>query len=213
MEFREFHKIPRFSREIIVTEKIDGTNGVIGIEAEAEHVWTPGEVPPVATVDGFSIYAGSKSRWLDVWSKGDNFGFAKWVYAHAEELLALGPGMHYGEWWGYGIQRGYDLPKGERRFSLFNVSRWADTAGAVPTVRPACCHVVPVVWRGRFDTEMVDIALQALAISGSLASPGFMNPEGIIVFHTAGNLTFKKTLGDDGAKGGTQPQPQERTTQ
>ena len=28
-----------------------------------------------------------------------------------------------------------------------------------------------------------------------------MNPEGIVVFHIAGNVGFKKTLGSDGAKG------------
>jgi hypothetical protein len=28
-----------------------------------------------------------------------------------------------------------------------------------------------------------------------------MNPEGIIAFHVAGNIGFKKTIGNDGAKG------------
>jgi hypothetical protein len=31
MQFQEFRKIPRFSREVLVTEKIDGSNGQIFI--------------------------------------------------------------------------------------------------------------------------------------------------------------------------------------
>jgi hypothetical protein len=40
-----------------------------------------------------------------------------------------------------------------------------------------------------------------LRIDGSLAAPGYMNPEGVVVFHVAGGVAFKKTLGDDGHKG------------
>jgi hypothetical protein len=79
----------------------------------------------------------SRSRWIT--PDDDNFGFAAWVEANRDELLTLGPGRHFGEWWGSGIQRGYGLPKGEKRFSLFNVSRWGES-------RPACCHVVPVLY-------------------------------------------------------------------
>jgi len=35
MEFKTFAKIPRLSRECIITEKIDGTNGVIWIPDSA----------------------------------------------------------------------------------------------------------------------------------------------------------------------------------
>jgi hypothetical protein len=113
-----------------------------------------------------------------------------------------------------GIQRGYGLPKGEKRFSLFNVSRWClagQTPSRIPTgdpriekyqdVLPACCHLVPVLYRGVFDTAFIEGALTLLGAKGSFAAPGFMNPEGIIVFHTAANIGFKKTLGDDGHKG------------
>ena len=57
--------------------------------------------------------------------------------------MELGVGQHFGEWWGFGIQRGYGLH--ERRFSLFNTGRWSD-----PAVRPACCGVVPVLADGDF---------------------------------------------------------------
>lgn len=168
-EFAEFPKIARFSREIIITEKIDGTNAQVWISD-----------------DGTEIRAGSRNRWLSY--SEDNFGFAKWVLDHRDELLTLGPGRHFGEWWGSGIQRRYGLS--EKRFSLFNVSRWADE-------RPACCHVVPVLYRGEFDSKAVDECVEGLRQYGSNAAPGFMNPEGVVVFHTAANIGFKRTLEKD----------------
>jgi hypothetical protein len=172
-EFIAFPKMARLSREIIVTEKIDGTNAQIFI----------GE-------DG-TIMAGSRSRWVT--PKDDNYGFAKWVEAHADELRELGPGRHFGEWWGHGIQRNYSLT--EKRFSLFNVSRWAES-------RPACCHVVPVLYRGDFTQSAWAKPLSDLAKNGSVAAPGFMRPEGVVVFHVAANTGFKKTIErDDQPKG------------
>jgi hypothetical protein len=48
-----------------------------------------------------------------------------------------------------------------------------------------------------FDTFMAQEAIDKLKMYGSLAVPGFMNPEGIVVFHVAGNLMFKKTIKND----------------
>jgi len=172
VEFKPFVKIPRLSREIIVTEKIDGTNGIIAIGEDGEFA------------------AGSRSRWINPGFDSDNAGFAKWAYENKDELMKLGPGYHYGEWWGQGIQRGYDLK--EKRWSLFNVSRWEDDA-----VRPACCHVVPVLFRGLFDTAIIENVLNNLKNNGSVAAPGFMRPEGVVVFHTAGGNLFKKTIEKD----------------
>lgn len=172
-EFKEFRKIPRYNREVFVTEKIDGTNGCV-----------------VVGEDG-SVVAQSRSRIIT--PEADNFGFAGWVQKNADTLRQLGPGYHFGEWWGVGIQRGYGLT--ERRFSLFNVDRWRDE-------RPDCCHVVPVLARGLLRDGVVDEALDWLAINGSAAAPGFAKPEGVIVYHTAGNLYFKATLDkDDEPKG------------
>jgi hypothetical protein len=183
MEFQGFPKIPRYSRECVITEKIDGTNGQIFIE----QVQDAREY--IAIQEGeIALYAGSRTRWLE--EEKDNFGFWKWVKENKSELVKLGPGRHFGEWWGQGIQRGYGLK--EKRFSLFNVKKWSD-----PLVRPACCHVVPVIRTGMFSSEIVDRALEGLQLHGSLAAPGFMNPEGIIIFHTAGSLLFKKTLIND----------------
>ena len=170
MDFEAFPKMPRLRREIIITEKIDGTNAQVCI----------GE-------DG-SFRVGSRTRWIT--PEDDNYGFARWAHENRAELERLGPGRHFGEWWGAGIQRKYGLT--EKRFSLFNVSRWADD-----TVRPTCCHVVPTLYRGLFDTEAVDRTLDLLQLIGSKAAPGFMNPEGVIVFHVAGNVGFKRTLDKD----------------
>jgi hypothetical protein len=167
-DFVPFPKIARLSREIIVTEKIDGTNSQIFI----------GE-------DG-TMLAGSRNRWLT--PDDDNFGFARWVVEHEEELRKLGPGRHFGEWWGSGIQRRYGLS--EKRFSLFNVHRWG-------VERPACCHVVPLLYQGEFGEPEIMICLDLLRVEGSQAAPGFMKPEGIIVFHVAAQIGFKKTLEKD----------------
>jgi hypothetical protein len=184
--FEGFPKIARLSRDCVITEKIDGTNAQILI--------TELEGYPVDDClyqkDGLALWAGSRSKWLT--KEQDNFGFARWAFGHAEELLLLGPGRHFGEWWGNGIQRGYGLQKGEKRFSLFNTSRWSDD-----TVRPVCCHVVPVLYSGMFYTDIIQFCLDRLKIHGSSAAPGFMNPEGIVIFHTAGNMMFKKTIKDD----------------
>lgn len=170
MEFVKFGKIARYSREAIVTEKIDGTNAQIFIDENG----------------GF--LTGSRNRWIT--PENDNFGFSEWAHDNKEELLKLGPGRHYGEWWGSGIQRGYGLQDGEKRFSLFNVSRWG-------TDRPTCCDVVPVIWRGYFDELDIDLIMSSFEYTGSFAAPGFMKPEGIIIYHTAGNLFFKKTFDND----------------
>lgn len=189
-EFLEFPKMARLSRECLITEKIDGTNAQILI-----------------TEDG-DIFAGSRTRWIT--PESDNFGFAAWVRDNRADLLKLGPGRHFGEWWGSGIQRGYGLPKGEKRFSLFNVSRWClhnAEPKTFPTADPRitrtqerlpeCCGLVPLLFRGEFDVQAVRMCLESLQAVGSAAAPGFMKPEGIVVFHVAGNVGFKKTLEKD----------------
>ena len=102
-----------------------------------------------------------------------------------------------------GIQRKYGLR--EKVFSLFNVRRWGDdprVLDPLSTPRPLCCSAVPVLYVGPFETPEIDEVLKQLSLTGSQAAPGFMNPEGIVVFHTAASVLFKKTLGGDGHKGG-----------
>ncbi len=169
--FKEFDKIPRLARECVVTEKLDGTNACVAIDEETG-----------------KIYAQSRSRLI--YPDDDNYGFARWVRENETELAKLGHGHHYGEWWGAGVQRGYGLS--EKRFSLFNVARWSDAE-----VRPACCHVVPVLYQGIFDSAAIEAALESLRTNGSAAAPGFGQPEGIIVYHVAAGSLFKKTCTHD----------------
>ena len=179
IEFEPFAKIARLNRECVITEKIDGTNGQIIITEEGE------------------IAAASRSC-LVYPGPNDNFGFAAWVEANKTDLLTLGPGRHFGEWWGAGIQRRYGLTGTDKRFSLFNVERWGET-------RPACCGVVPTLFRGLFSTYAVESSLDALRANGSYASPGFMKPEGIVVWHTAARTLFKVTLEKDSEWKGKTP--------
>lgn len=199
IEFVGFPKIPRYSRECIITEKIDGTNAQIYIAEDCKPIHLLYLSPPLGDRDiAVPFLVGSRSRWLLAEKGQDNHGFARWAYKNAEELLKLGPGRHFGEWWGQGINRGYGLK--EKRFSLFNTHRWGDDS-----VRPACCHVVPILAVGPFETEFIFDTLDFLGRDGSRAAPGFMNPEGIVIYHVAGNLLFKKTiLNDEKPKQGEQ---------
>lgn len=174
IEFVPFPKIARLNREIVVTEKIDGTNAQVHVSEDG------------------TVRAGSRTRWIT--RDDDNFGAALWVAEHAEELKTLGPGSHFGEWWGSGIQRGYGLLNGEKRFSLFNTHRWADNG---TEKRPACCRVVPVLWFGNAKDARVSEIVDTLRERGSAAAPGFMKPEGVVIFHTAASQLFKVTLEKD----------------
>lgn len=173
-EFKPWPKIPRLNREMIITEKIDGTNAAV-----------------VVSEDGSVVGAQSRNRIIT--PDDDNYGFAKWVYGNAGALAdTLGPGYHYGEWWGSGIQRGYGLPKGEKRFSLFNVTRWDEIDLDVEGL-----GVVPALFTGVFDTETILYYLGELQQLGSAAAPGFDRPEGVVVFHTAAQQVFKVLIEND----------------
>lgn len=183
--FVPFPKIARWNREVTVTEKIDGTNAVVVITGS-------GDVLP-----------GSKSRWLrpklhNYGSDPDNYGFAAWVASKEEQLFEeLGVGVHAGEWWGQGIGRKYGLA--EKRFWLFNTHRWNDAS-----TRPACCGVVPILWKGNAKDLDIPSFIEKLNTEGSVAVPGWMKPEGIVVFHHAADICFKVLCeGDELPKGVT----------
>jgi hypothetical protein len=131
------------------------------------------------------LLAQSRNRFIH--PGNDNHGFARWVIDNAQELTRLGPGYHYGEWWGQGIQRGYGLT--EKRFSLFNVSRWDNFS------RPGCCHVVPLL--GYCLPSEVDRFVDLLRDTGSFAAPGFKNPEGVVLWHSASRTYCGKILLDN----------------
>jgi len=175
IEFQGFPKITRLSRDMIVSEKIDGTNASVIVDEDG------------------TVAAASRTRLIT--PEDDNFGFARWVKDHEDELrTGLGIGRHFGEWWGGKIQRGYGLK--DKRFSLFNVSRWNAEN------KPECCEIVPVLYTGLFTTDAILDTLNRLAANGSSAVPGFMDPEGIVIYHTAAGVMFKKTIkGDEKPKG------------
>lgn len=161
-EFRKWPSIQRLSSETCwITEKIDGTNGVIYVPEDPS----------------LPILAGSRERWLSNEDgtppeKGkDNFGFGAWVYERRDSLRQLGPGTHYGEFHGKGIQRKYGLP--DNRWASFEY--WRTDINI-----PGVC-VVPILYTGEPVEGIIDSTMNALKLSGSVLYPGFMQPEGVVV--------------------------------
>ena len=197
MEFEKFGSLTRFSQGWTITEKLDGSNGQIAIVpcdgraswGDQENDWAI-----LDKVDDHFIYAGSRKRWLQANKQQDNFGFASWVLENAQELVAkLGEGRHFGEWYGGKIQRGYGLT--EKRFALFNAHRWSDDE-----VRPECCEVVHTFMLNQYldnpheDARMI---MDMMEEEGSFHVPGFMNPEGVVMYHGPSGTSFKKTFDYD----------------
>lgn len=170
-EFITYPSIPRIARDILITEKIDGTNAQIYI------------------TDSGDMHVGSRSRWITPGKATDNYGFAAWCEDNRDDILGLGPGRHYGEWFGQGIQRGYDLD--EKRFYLFR--------GGSGRPLPKCVGVVPFLYEGPWADEATTSTMQALKEGGSVAAPGYMLPEGIVIFHKASRQMYKKTFEYDEA--------------
>lgn len=162
IEFKPWPKIVRLEnkRFPIFTEKIDGTNACVIIGDNGEFA--------------------CQSRTRIITPSSDNYGFARWAYEHREELEKLGPGHHYGEWWGLGIQRGYGLQ--EKRFSLFNTRRWGEHNPNTPN----CCHVVPIL-----PADSAEQVVQFLKQNGSVAAPGWQRPEGAVMYEPDTDTCFK----------------------
>lgn len=169
-DFQSWPKIPRLAKEsMIITEKIDGTNGQILILEE-----------------GVTMKVGSRNRWIT--PDQDNYGFATWCEENKLELLKLGPGRHFGEWYGNGIQRGYGLD--HKRFALFNTFRPKETL-------PDCVSQVWPMYIGVVDTNRINQCLQALINLGSQSVLGWMKPEGIVVHYPSSKVRQKVLLEND----------------
>lgn len=182
--FEAFPKIPRLKNSLMrITEKIDGTNAQILIPED------PGQ----------PIQAGSRNRWIypntETNKQTDNYGFAAWVKDNETVLRRLGPGRHYGEWWGAGIGRKYGMET--KVFSLFNVGRYKD---GIPEGCPV--SLVPVLYEGPVGIEQVSFCRLHLMTYGSVAAPGFMQPEGTVV--QIGNFMYKDIIEKTG------PSPEEK---
>lgn len=198
IEFEKYGKTPRLFRDIVITEKIDGTNSAVIIQ---EHDPFEGDNAHLAVVerDGvlYAVAAQSRNRLITPGKTTDNYGFAGWVQENAEQLFdLLGPGRHFGEWWGQGIARKYN--EGHKIFSLFNTERYGKDMFHI--VGGNTLETVPVLYEGEFNQEVILRELQGLHYNGSQASPGFMNPEGICVYHTQSHQVYKVTL-DNNDKG------------
>lgn len=184
VEFIAWPKIRRLEKvQMVVTEKIDGTNAAIGVTEDRE------------------VWAQSRTKIITPGKGNDNAGFAAWVSENEPDLAnQLGPGLHFGEWWGKGIQRGYDLE--EKRFSLFNTGRWTsvlndfgeDPFGLESTrcIQAPLCHVVPLLSVYRtLDTAVVRDLWNTLRLHGSLAAPGYDRPEGVCAYLTEVGVYMK----------------------
>ncbi len=211
-EFKPFPKISRWANsKIAIAEKIDGTNGVISIGKFAgcpeDSAVDPTILCAIGVMSTFSpetgyseswvLRAGSRNRWLT--RAADNYGFAKWVQENDRELMMLGEGMHYGEWFGSGIQHGYGLPNGDKRFALFNTGRWVYMSAGVydknsvdHTKTPVVVNgltVVPQLYYGPARDAggncMIEQTAKRLQFGGSEAVRGYDNPEGVMVYFEA----------------------------
>lgn len=187
--FEPWAKIPRLRNEVVtITEKLDGTNGQVCV-----------------TPEGY-VFAGSRGRWLvgaDAKGKpNDNYGFRVWVEENKNELVKLGVGRHYGEWFGYGIgPRGYGLPN--KRFALFNTFRPKESL-------PPVVENVTILYQGTGMglTEIVARIMDDLKTTGSKHVPGYMRPEGIVVYSSLTKTRYKVLCeNDDGPK--SHPSPEE----
>ena len=172
--FKPWPKTPRFSAHCIITEKIDGTNGLISICKDGR------------------LFVGSRNRWLSGETKqSDSFGFYAWVMANETEIRKLGVGRHFGEWYGQGIGRNYGLDS--RYFALFNTRRPKESL-------PACVGQVPILYEGPYCQEAEREAVLSLygmdvkrEWSGSrVQAEGWGGkPEGYVVFFPKTGERFK----------------------
>lgn len=202
-DFHPFPKIPRWNREVVITEKIDGTNASIIIKKEAATEAVPFE--------HWTIQAAARNGIIS--QQRDNHGFAKWVSENAAELIAqLGEGHHFGEWMGQGINRNYGLK--QKHFVLFNIKKHAHLSCFIDESNPQLLYRIPAMYTTLANDvgAVTQIALNELKTNGSKLVPSYMNPEGVVLYHSTANKLFKVTLeNDEQAKGQTQQQTETRS--
>lgn len=185
IEFQSFRSLERFEQPVIITEKIDGTNAQIVI---SEHMPEEEGAPPF-----FNVRAASRNRWIT--PEDDNYDFAAWVKQHEQLLIeTLGVGRHFGEWYGSGIGRNYGLK--ERYLALFNTNRWGLIHESKRTQEflDAGIRVVPTLHNESYKEGMIASAMDNLQAGGSIAIPGFMQPEGIVIYWRRHDIMMKKVF-------------------
>lgn len=175
MDFIPFKKIGHFRNfQMRVTQKIHGTNAQIMIRPMDNDSFSA-NTDLICEVDGknFEVRVGSRTRWIN--PENDNYGFAAFVYANKEEIVrCLGPGQHFGEWAGPGINSGEGLS--QKTFVLFDHWKFPPERKLPPQT-----IVVPVLYEGPFDLKKVEELATDLKAAGSKLAPGFMRPEGMVI--------------------------------
>jgi len=201
--FEAWPKIPRWANDTVtVTEKIDGTNAAVIIlpySPDHDEMGNEGYAKFIASNEDnieprYTFAVQSRKRFIKPGKDTDNAGFAAYAFEHALQFVdLLGYGKHYGEWWGRGIQRGYDQEG--KRFSLFRPWRYEHLAltDEVPGL-----GVVPTLYTGGWDGLTVSEEIDKLEKEGSKAAPGFMLPEGVIIQSALAQSTYKAFTWDDG---------------
>ena len=174
--FEPWPKIPRVNKAMgcVITEKIDGTNAQVHLSrAQEDDKDDPDVIAIQETTDiPLAMRIGSRSRWIT--PQSDNYHFARSVKEKVDTYFALGEGAHFGEWYGLGIQHGYGMK--EKRLALFNNFRWDNIS------RPEGIDVVPTLYRGDYYPELINDIATKLKNEGSVLVPGFMKPEGFIIY-------------------------------
>ncbi len=160
---------------MFITQKIHGTNAQVYV---------------YKTTDGLlDLKVGSRTRWIT--PEQDNYGFARFVYANKEAFLALGPGRHFGEWAGPGINSG-EGPS-QKTFILFDFWKFPPERTLPPQT-----VVVPILYKGKTDLNQIQVQMDLLKYKGSSLVPGFMRPEGIVV--TIAGQRFKNVFDNEETK-------------
>ena len=181
MSYPSFPSIERIENLYChITEKVDGTNGLIEIHESC--------------CDGVKF--GSRNRYIT--SEDDNNGFARFFenrismlfsstnYIEEENLIY--PIQIYGEWFGKGIQRGYGLEeKYFMPFSEYLATKLIDAG--VPNIK------MPVtLYSGKFSVGTLDGCMNKLKDEGSQVIPGYNRPEGVVVYFPKYNFRLKETF-------------------
>ena len=183
----------------VISEKIDGTNGLIEIQNKANN----------SNTGSMIVKFGSRNRYISF--SDDNAGFANFFRHYekkfknmAKEIIASSynedsqtdeiptenyPLRIYGEWFGKGIQRGYGLD--DKYFMPFS-SFYAEhmIKAGIPNI------MMPnIMYTGKFSLEVVDNCMNCLT-SGSFHNliTNYDNPEGIVIYFPKYNFRLKQTF-------------------
>lgn len=195
LEFRKWDKTARWGSPFDITEKLDGTNAAVLIRTVELEDDDFSSDPLTVSVDGTLYAVAAQSRTRIITAEDDNYGFARWVEDNVHTLVKdLGPGTHYGEWWGAKIQRAYGLTNGERYFSLFDHKRYG-AEFEWNTLTPNLSLVPLMNYDDEFTMEALSDAVTALKEHGSFAHSGkFDRPEGVVVHWHHNDMRLKYIL-------------------